>query len=364
MRRAFAVPLAILLSAARASAQGNDVTLAEAQARFQEGLALHDAGREDEAYAKFVQAYAMVHSPSVLFNLARTEELTGRLLDARTHFLQYVDLPPDTPKVSASLRQKAREFLAEMEARLGQLTITATDGATIVVDGQALGENAPIAKPVHVMPGSHSVEAQLGNRSAKIVLTIHAGEVQTVALQVAAPSAAPEGALPAAAGDSRPPENAHPPLAAPTSLPVAVSLGSAPPSDAPADQARDGWSGTRSWLAPVVGIGALAAIGTGVGLQLAAKGDADRAHELSTKLPTGNSVCVQTSDPNCQPLYDANHSGQDKRNLAIPFFIAGAALAAATLVVLVWPGGKPNTKTALHLSASPASAGLQLRGGF
>jgi hypothetical protein len=111
-------------------------------------------------------------------------------------------------------------------------------------------------------------------------------------------------------------------------------------------------------------VGTVAAVGTGIGLQIAATNDAKEASQISSQLPPGDSVCVQTSSPMCQPLHDANHSAQDKRNLALPFFVAGAALATVTLAVAVWPGGAPSTGTAVNVSASPNSAGLQLRGRF
>ena len=54
--------LAALLATGPAFAEA-DAARKEAAARFQEGLALHDANNDEEARLKFAQAYALNRSP-------------------------------------------------------------------------------------------------------------------------------------------------------------------------------------------------------------------------------------------------------------------------------------------------------------
>jgi hypothetical protein len=148
-----------------------------------------------------------------------------------------------------------------------------------------------------------------------------------------------------------------------TQPPAVAAPAGAPATDAGVAADGGGWS-TRDWVTLLFGIGAAGTAAAAVGLELSADGDAGQASTLSGQLPAGTSYCVQTSNPACQSLYDANHSAQDKRNLAVPLFISGAALAAVAVTILVWPRGHSEAKTGLALSASPGSSSMMLRGSF
>ena len=67
-------------------ARADDTAVVEAQARFAEGLELADAGKHEPARLKFQQAWAVFKAPAVLYNLARSEQLTGHDLEALEHF--------------------------------------------------------------------------------------------------------------------------------------------------------------------------------------------------------------------------------------------------------------------------------------
>ena len=58
------------LALASASFAQDDPVRREAEARFAEGLALHNAENDEQARLKFAQAYSLVPSPAILFNLA------------------------------------------------------------------------------------------------------------------------------------------------------------------------------------------------------------------------------------------------------------------------------------------------------
>ncbi len=71
---------AFAVHSGRASAQ-DDFMKKEAQQRFQEGTVLMTDGKYEPARAKFVQAYATMKVPNVVFNLARCEHFTGHYLE-------------------------------------------------------------------------------------------------------------------------------------------------------------------------------------------------------------------------------------------------------------------------------------------
>src|SRR5580704_14125562 len=76
-------------SHARADGDGDREALRQARARFEEGVAEAKGGNFEAARLSFAQAYAVHPSAVVLWNLALTEEKTGRAVDALTHFKQW-----------------------------------------------------------------------------------------------------------------------------------------------------------------------------------------------------------------------------------------------------------------------------------
>jgi hypothetical protein len=306
----------------------DDVLTSEAQQRFQEGLALHDAGRDDEAYAKFAQAYALLKAPPLLFHLARAEQLTGRLLDAARHFREYIALDPAMPAVSPELRQRARECLGDLSARLGHIVVTATAGAAIALDGRALEGHS--RDNLDVLPGTHTLEARLGARVATASIALAPNETRSVTLDVSTPPVDTGAALPF------PPPSRF-------STPV--------PNQSPDET-------SRTWVVAGLAVAALAAAGSGFGLELAANGDAGHANQLSAQIPVGGSTCYVGSVV-CEERNNANHAAQDKRNVAAALFAAGAVAGAGAIgVLLLWSSGASSG------AAGPAAWGVQLAGRF
>jgi len=328
------VLLVCVLASSRALAQAPDPLSNEARQRFQEGIALHDAKREEEAYAKFSQAYAMLKAPAVIFNLARTEQLTGRLPDAAAHFKQYLGLP-DQPKVTAELRRQARDFLSDVRSKLGHVQVTATAGAALLLDGEAAG-TAPLAEAIDIMPGPHQLEAHLGGRSKTAAISVAPDQVESVSFDLSEPPPAPS---------PRP------------------ALSALPPPQRP-ESASAGATSTRTWLALGLGAVALGTLATGAGFEVAAGNSASQANSLRSGLlsSSGPSPCGSgTSSSACQQLQNANQSAQDQHTLAAGFFVAGGVLAAVTAVVLLWPQHHSDTA---QLFFSPTPTGFQVAGDF
>src|SRR5580698_10479557 len=79
---------ALLLGASASARADDDRANREAEARFKEGLARVKSKDYEAARLSFEQAYAVLHRPLILWNLALAEEKTARPLDALAHFRQ------------------------------------------------------------------------------------------------------------------------------------------------------------------------------------------------------------------------------------------------------------------------------------
>lgn len=333
------LPLLLSCWPVAALAQSDEATV-EAKKRFAEGLALHDAHREQEAYLKFSQAYAISKEPAVIFNLARTEQLTGRPLDAYEHFTQYLRLP-DGPKVSAALRDKARASLADLSAQLGRLSISAAAGSQIVVDGNALPEVTPLPDPVPVLPGSHVVEAKLGSQSKTASVTVTAGH--TAPVEIPFENTRPAVAMASPARRASTPPNATDSVA--PSFPTKEDATSPPTAF---------WNARR-----IIGAGA-AALGV-VSLVLSADFAAQSQSAANDAAALrGNSATCGT---NCAALENAYSSQGSYTTLNRVFLGVGLVGAAAGAVLFFWPTSSASAK---HTAIVPIVTGssLQLQGEF
>lgn len=140
----------------------------EARARFKEGVRFYDRGKYEQARVAFLQAYALTNHASVLMNLAWSCLKSGHPLEAEKYFKKFMSESKDmTDKQIAD----ATEGLNQAQSRLGHLTITAPAGATVLVDGAAVG-SAPFAESIELEAGSHKAQVK------------DADDVQTVKIAV------------------------------------------------------------------------------------------------------------------------------------------------------------------------------------
>jgi len=164
----------------------DDVTIGMARERFKEGVAHFDKKEYEKARAAFVQAYALKKHPAVLLNLAQSEVRSGRERDAAKHFTQYLREATDA---SAAEREAAQTGLATARAAVVELQVSVDDsGAEILVDGASEG-TSPLTDPVFVDPGSHTIEAKKGDRSATQSVSGKAGEKKEARLMLAGAAA-------------------------------------------------------------------------------------------------------------------------------------------------------------------------------
>ena len=111
------------------------------------------------ALAKFEEAYQAFPSPKIFFNYGQVYTELGRYLEAIVAFERFLaeavgDAPPKELK---ELAAAARQAIKALEDRIAVLTLTVNEpGAQVSLDGARIGVT-PLAKPIRLMTGSHSI---------------------------------------------------------------------------------------------------------------------------------------------------------------------------------------------------------------
>jgi hypothetical protein len=282
-------------------AHADDAAVVEAKARFEEGLALADAGKHEPARLKFQQAWAVFKSPAVLYNLARAEQLTGHDMEALEHFRAFARLAATDAKITDAMRDKAKQNADELGRKVGQIAIEAPSSARVTVDGKPV--DLTQREPVPVAPGRHTVEAAFEGRLKSVVVECLPGNITSAKLDFVAGEA------------------------------------SYPPGEEPR-----GGSSAR-WIVPtVLGVAGLAGIGVGIGFGASSQSAKTDAETLRRENP---GLCAVPPSSACA-TYDTKRDDADSAaTLSYVGYIAGGALLAGAAVsaIILWPRSKSHAAT-------------------
>lgn len=124
--------------------------VARAEAAFKRGGAAFDAGKLDAALANYQESYALWPRPRTLLNLGVVLRKLGRVAEAANLVAEYVEHEAaDVARVEA-----AKKTLAEMDAEVGRLQISAMGTGPVELDGKGL-EAEQLVRPVRVSVGRH-----------------------------------------------------------------------------------------------------------------------------------------------------------------------------------------------------------------
>lgn len=301
------------------AAHADDAAVKEAQARFDEGVALADAGKNEEARLKFTQAVAVLKAPSVLFNLARVEQLTGHELEALDHYKQFLRAAQNDPKVTDALREKTRGYIADLSKKAGQIDLDAPPETRVSVDGKPVDDRNP-ADPLHVTPGRHTLEGSYQGRVKSVVVECPAGLVTKAKLDF----------------------------------------------DGPVTDPPPGGEATKTWsTGKVVTVGALAA-GAVAGAVLfivfrsQAQGNVDEA-----KSALNGSGCVGVSSPACDQAASLKEDRDSNQTISNVALVGGVALAAGALgAMFLWPNQTKERAAKATPLVGPGFAGMSVGGRF
>ncbi|MGK4003709.1 hypothetical protein WMF31_13850 [Sorangium sp. So ce1036] len=304
--------------------------------------------RYDACRAWLLAAWSIKPHRQIAGNLAACEIKLGLFRDAAEHLSFLTQATADGKR--GELSPEHRRLFDDALSKIAVLNIDAEPGATVLIDGKAVGQ-APLSAPVYLEPGTHTLEARSRSGStAEFSRRFEAGAQKTLTLHPPMPKAkvAPPPPAPAAA----PPPDTPAAPAAP-----------APPPDT---RVRDG-----------VVIGGLAlggaAIAAGVVLVVVSSSKGEEANDAlhSIVKDGGTSACNDPafSRARCDALADAYIAEGTTRNLALTALVtAGAALGGAALAYALWPVEAPRSAASRGVRIAPAvtaqSAGLMIGGAF
>jgi hypothetical protein len=113
--------------------------------------------------------------PAVLYNLARSEQLTGHDLEALDHFRLFLRISATDAKITDAMRDKAKQNAAELARKVSQVDIEVPASARVTVDGKPLEETPK--EPVAVQPGRHTIEATFDGKVRSVSVECTAGNV-------------------------------------------------------------------------------------------------------------------------------------------------------------------------------------------
>lgn len=321
------------------------MTEREAQARFEEGLVRVRAGNFEGARVSFLQAYAVLQKPSILWNLALAEEKTGNVLSALGHFKHFARVAP-----GGDDRSVAEKHIGELMGQTGHIDIAAPTGAQVVLDGSPAG-TAPLGDAIDVLPGKHRVEAQTPQGTRDAVADVGAGQLVRISLMPATDTSAPVSdaiRLAPAATES----NAPAPQPATTQGQDALRTSEA---DAP----------SKGRLVAVTLTGATAAVLVGLGVYFALQSQDEASRSDGYRRQFGPSWCFQSNADPCPAWNDAVQSQRRDATWSNVLYVAGGVLAAGAVVTwLLWPKAAKSAGAGTALTIGATGTSVHLTGHF
>lgn len=316
------------LAPAVAADPPSDGTVMTDKARqlYEEGVAASKKNQLAEARVSFLAAFSLNKHWQIAGNLADCEIQLGKFRDGAEHAAYYLkNAPPDR-------RERAEGLLKQAKAKIGTLRVSVDQvGAEVLVDEVSIGRT-PLAEAVFVDPGKRKVVARFAGRDDVVQsVDVTAGSAKEVSLKMI-PAAVP----PPGTGTVVPP----------------------PPP--------------RSMVPGLVMAGAgVAALATGIGLMVDAKGKYASSGDLSDSIRTAGHSCI-TSAPNfdtrCDELFNTGSAANTNNRVGIGLLVGGGVLGAAAVTYFLWPS---SSKTAdagasqrLVPVVSTGGAGLIWSGAF
>jgi hypothetical protein len=175
--------------AAPARSEG-EALKAAAKSKLQEGARSLDAGDYAVALDKFEEAYRLVPSPKIFFNIGLADVGLARYPDALRAFERFVS---EAKNASADNLAEARVQIENMRSKVALVDVEcATKGVDIVIDGRSYGKT-PLEQTIYLDPGQHRLLAQKAEGTSPTVQPFSAvgGTRQTVKVTLLAPAPNP-----------------------------------------------------------------------------------------------------------------------------------------------------------------------------
>jgi hypothetical protein len=304
----------------------------EGQIRFSEGLGRARSGNYEGARTSFTQAYALLHKPDILWNLALAEEKCGMDIPALRHFKEYARV--------ATLdrdRQAASKHVEELSAKAGHLDVLAPSGAIVLVDDTNVGV-APLDGPIDVASGHHHVVMRVGTTAKSADADVTSGQLAHLSFATAEADTPPAAhALPVAGASA-----VSPPVAATSS-----DSGEAP---AASNGSKPFWT-PKVIVASSIGVAAIAS-----GVAAFAFGRSSATNFNAAERLRAQGSCP--GSPMCNQLSDKVNAQHDDFLASSVLWAAGGALLAGAVVTwFVWPNDSTRAGSATAISVTPTWGG-------
>lgn len=188
MNRVWLIVVAIFALSAPALAQDdNERALAAAY----EAEQMFVQGRWDDAFKRYAEADAIVHSPAFVLYMARCRRNAGRLIEARDLYNRVTGeaLPSDAPQAFRTAVEEARDELGRMKIPVAIIVVDSE--AELTVDGVAREPN----QPIELDPGQYTARATLGDHAADKTFTLGEGGAMRVRLDLGADNVVSDAAI-------------------------------------------------------------------------------------------------------------------------------------------------------------------------
>jgi hypothetical protein len=303
-------PLLLLAPAVR----GDSTDPAAARAQLQQGYALKQQGKCDEAIPHFVESVRLDRQPKALINLADCEEKLGKMAASLAHFVEARDLA--RAQGLDPLQKLADEHVQGLEKRMPKLAVRLAKGApsdtTIMRDGAELGPvslNAPL--PIDL--GKHIIVARGGGLEHKYEVTLSEGDTKELEVTPVGGTPLPPATPSVSAGGAFLPNSSGNPGQA------SIDRG---PSSGP-----KGTSIQRTIGFATIGVGAVGlVVGTIYGLKTNRKND-----EIDAICPTGT-ICGADDQ---QRYHAAVDDAKGFSTISTIGFVAGGVVLGAGIVTIL-----------------------------
>ena len=350
-RVAALLTLIVALAPARGSlAQTSAADKATAQALYDEGKRLMDAGQFAQACPKFADSEKLDPGVGTLLNLAVCYEKNGQTASA---WATYKDAASAAANAGEAAREKyARGHAAALEPTLAKLSVTVVtpvDGLEVRRDG-VLIPAASFGLPVPVDPGDHTVTAN-AERYKPWSTTVTVAKSASTSVQVPALEPAPVTTPPPPPAAPVAPAPAPQPQAAPAQPQTVVIYQTEP-------QKKGG--AQRFWGVFSIVTGGLA-MGTGTVFGFVAKSQWNKSNDPNNGV-NGVPDCV--NDVCTQEGIQHRQDAQNIASIAQWVFVGGAVVAAGGIVLLVTAPSGYETPARAALTLSPTPGGAVLRGAW
>jgi hypothetical protein len=184
---------------------GEPTTMEKADARawMAEGRTLRNQRNFEGALKAFKAADGIMHVPTTGYEVARTLEAMGRLVEARSTVRRVlsIQVAPTDPAPFQDAMAAASTLYVELEQRIPTVTFVLPDGTTqgaptVWVDGQPV-PSSELGSPLRLDPGSHQIAAHLGQLDASQTIDLKERDRQPVVLKM------PDGSAKASAVTGR-----------------------------------------------------------------------------------------------------------------------------------------------------------------